>query len=426
MTYNSNNEINNIEKIKYNSNIKSILIAILAVTTIVSTVLLIYLGTTVYETTKRLDSVVNMEKVDITDNKELNDVFNKLIQIDAFYKSFYVGEMDYESLDLILGNALIAAYGDEYGAYFDEEYTKKQLEKNTSSLYGIGILVRAEENKNLYVIESYEGPAKDAGIKKGCIITKVNGKELDLSTTESYNEVISTIKGEIGTTVKITFIDNDGTEHTADVERAEITTTSVTYEIINNDTGYILIREFAGNTDEEFEKALKELKANGIEKVIYDVRGNSGGLLTSVSNMLDLVLPSGNTIYIVDADEKVVETYKSDADMIKFEESVVLVDKDSASASELFAQSLKEFEIATIIGETTFGKGTVCSEYMLSEKDMIMISTYKYLTKSKECIEDIGVKPDIEYVLSKEEASILYKLPLEEDDVIAKALDILH
>lgn len=423
MIYNNETDV---EKIKHNSKIKSVLIYILTITTIVSTVLLMYLGVSVYKTTQKLDSLVNLERLEITDNKELNETFNKLVQIDKYYKMFYVGEIDYDNLELVLGNALITAYGDKYGAYFDEEYTKKQIEKNTSSLYGIGILVRAEEDKHLYVIESYEGPAKEAGIETGCIITKVDGKELDLSTNELYNEVIDTIKGEINTTVEITFIDNEGIEHTVDVKRAEITITSVVYEIINNDTGYVLIREFGGNTDEDFEKALRELKSKGINKVIYDVRGNSGGLLTSVSKMLDLVLPAGETIYIVNANEEVVETHESDRNMIEFEKSIVLVDKNSASASELFAQSLKEFGIATIIGETTFGKGTVCSEYMLSDTDMIMISTYKYLTKSKECLEGIGVKPDIEFVLSEEESDILYKLPLEEDDVIAKALDILY
>ena len=417
-----------IERIKSSSKAKTILLIILMSMLVITTSLLVYLANSVYKTTSKLNSMLNVERYEQSSDKEseFNKVLDKLIEIDKYYELFYVGEIDYEDTALIMGNALIAAYGDKYGAYFDEEYALKQIEKNNSSLYGIGILVRAEENKQLYVIESYDGPAKRAGIEAGCIITKVNGEELDLSTNESYNDVISKIKGELGTSVEITFINNKGVENTVEVEREKVTTTSVNYQIIDDSVGYVLIREFAGNTDEEFEKALKDLKAKGINKVIYDVRGNSGGLLNSVANMIDLILPKGDTIYIVDANDKIVETYKSDNQMIEFEETIVLVDKDSASASELFTQSLKEFEIATVIGETTFGKGTVCSEYELSDNDMIMLSTYKYLTNSKECIEGIGVKPDIEFVLDEDEANILYKLPVEEDDVIAKALDVLY
>lgn len=433
MIYNNQNngfaEYNNeseLEKLKKESNLKTFFIVILIALTIISTSLLVYLSCTVYKTTEKMNSMININRIETSDNDRLNDLFTKLSQIDLYYKMFYVGDIDYDNLELILGNALISAYGDKYGAYFDEEYALKQIEKNNSSLHGIGILVRAEENKQLYVIESYDGPAKRAGIQKGCIITKVNGEELDLSTNELYNEAISKIKGELGTTVEITYINNDGLEVTVDVEREEVTTTSINYEVIHKDVGYVLIREFAGNTDEEFRKALTDLKAKGVNKIIYDVRGNSGGLLSSVADMLDTVLPAEDIIYIVDANDKVVETYKSDKQMIEFDESIVLVDRNSASASELFSQSLKEFGIATVIGETTFGKGTVCSEYMLSDNDMIMISTYKYLTKSKKCIEGVGVEPDIEFILDKDEADILYKLPVEKDDVIAKALDVLY
>lgn len=359
---------------------------------------------------------------------ELDKTYKLLKEIEQYYKSSYIGDMNTEDLELNLANIMIKSFGDKYGMYLTPELAKEENDKINNILYGIGILVRAEINDNtssLYVIDSYnESSAKENGIVSGCQIIEVNNKKLDFNTWK-YEDVINEIKGDIGTKINITFIDNNGKTINKDIERRKLKVETIKYNILQDNTGYIQIREFDRETDEDFKVALDYMKEHNVKNVIYDLRGNTGGLLDTVVNMLDNLLPDVTFLYIQDSNNNILETYKSDSNMYKFN-SICIIDSETASASELFAQTLKENGNCKVVGETSFGKGTVCNIVELSNGGTLQISTFKYLTISKNCVEGIGVIPDVEMKLSEEKESILYKLNIKDDDIIQNSIKLLN
>ena len=394
---------------------------------VIETIFIIIVGIQVLvkvKTNKRLE--VNKSE---TTSEQLDETFETLKEIDEYYSGAYIEDVDYEDLTLKMANALVASYGDKYGIYLDPELSDEQDAELNNTLSGIGVLIRAEEAETddevdrLYVIESYKGSdALEKGIVRGCMITKVNGEEFNFEEV-SYNDVIDKIRGKAGTHVEITFINNDGEEITEDIERRKVETTTVTYKVINNEIGYINIRDFTSNTDEEFRNVLKYMENREIDKLIFDLRDNSGGLLETVVNMLDDLLPAQNLIYIENKDKEIVEVYKSDKKHYDFE-GVCIINENSASASELFVKSLQE-QGHIVIGETSYGKGTVCSVIPLETGGSLQISTYRYLTSSRECVEGIGVIPDIEIKLPEEKEKIQYKLEITEDDLIIQSIKYL-
>lgn len=367
------------------------------------------------------------------ENDKLEDVQKLMNEIENIYETSYVEEIDRTEIDAYVCNALIDAYGDRYAVYRDPGDTASNYNEIGSHVQGMGVLLRAEidddkDDFDLYLIDIYDGsPAEKAGLEIGDKITHVNGKQLSV-TKYKYDEVTKDIKGETGTTFDITYIDAEtGKSETTTVTRANAQTYTVRYSEVELDgekLGYIRIRQFETDTDEQFNEALEYFEARGIYKYIFDLRDNSGGLKETVLSMLDTLLPEGLLFKEIDANGNVAEINMSDSKHKEFE-SITLINDRTASASELFTKALKDFGKTTVVGETSVGKGTVCTTFNLSNGGSVMVSTGKYLTKSEEDIEGVGIKPDYEMKLPKEKAEIDYKLPIEDDDLIDKAKELL-
>lgn len=415
--------------------------------TVITVVLIIYLFISLIIKINEINSTLDKYDervsklsaiVDNDINDELEDAINTLEEISNYYEGLYVNDIDYDNLKLNLVNALIQSYGDKYGEYLTPELAVDSKRQMNNLVYGIGVLVRAElgtdtetdetsktSKDDIYIIDVYEGSgAEEVGITAGCRLTKINGEDINFDE-KSYNDIIDSIRGEENTTVNITYIDTDNKEHTVDVVRKAVTTNTVKYQVLDDNVGYIKIREFNSNTDEEFKEALEYMTENNISNFVFDLRDNPGGLLDSVVNTLDILLPNQTMLYVVDSNGDTVDTYKSDKDCMKFN-SVCLVNENTASAAELFTQTLKDEKLTTVIGTKTYGKGTVCTVLTTSDGGSLQISTNKYLTPSKTCVEGVGVIPDIEMKLSEDKAKISYKLDIKEDDLINKAIDTLN
>lgn len=377
----------------------------------------------------RNTSLLKVEKSE-TSSDEYTKSMEILSEIDKYYKGAYVNDITYDDLTLKMANSLIASYGDKYGVYLDPELAEESNAELNNEISGIGVLIRAElaeteeEIDRLYIIDVYDGSdALEKGMVPGSIITKMNGENFDFSSI-GYNELISQIRGKAGTYVNLTFITPDGEEITADIERKNVETSTINYKVINNNIGYVNIRDFSAKTDEELENVLKYFENRKIEKIIFDLRDNSGGLLDTVVNMLDSLLPEQDLIYIEDKDKEIVETYTSDKKEYNFS-GVCIINENTASASELFVKSLQEAGKVTVVGNTSYGKGTVCSVIPLENGGSLQLSTFKYLTSSKECLEGIGVIPDIEMYLPEEKEAIQYKLDIKDDDIIIESVKLL-
>lgn len=353
---------------------------------------------------------------------ELSNITAMMEEIQSIYEKEYIGEeIDKEQLEdsALLGFTL--GHNDRYGYYMSPTDSKEQANTRKEKLVGIGVEVVYEEGKGYYVSKIYDNsPAKEAGVEVGDYLTSANGTSIE---EVNKDEFIDLVRGEEGTLVNIGIDRENETKH-LEIERQNVRTNSVSSRVMDG-IAYIKIGSFTEYTDEEFIDTINSLTDSGVTKFIFDLRNNTGGAAESVIKMLDYLLPEGLIARFEEKDSKDNIEYYSDKSEINAD-MVVLVNKATASASELFSKALQDYGKATIIGTNTFGKGTVLSTYTLSNGGTLTLSTAKYYTISGEEIEGNGVKLDILIELPLEKEKILYKLNFEEDEQMQKALEILN
>lgn len=317
----------------------------------------------------------------------------KLNEIYSYMYLYYYEDYELEDIQNAMYKGVMEGLDDPYSVYYTkEEY--KDLRISTSGVYyGIG----AGLNQNLNTMEVtvskvYRGtPAEEAGLLNGDKIIKVNDIE---ATSMELSDLVQHIRGEEGTKVHIQ-VYRESTEEMLefDVERRNVVLPSIEGEMLENGIGYIQITEFQSETAAQFETMINELKSQGMKGMIVDVRANPGGYLSTVNKILDMVLPKGLLVYTEDKYGNRQE-YSSDASCFDIP-LVVLVDENSASASEIFAGAIKDYEWGTLVGTTTFGKGIVQNVIPLSDGDALKITTSKYFTPNGNYIHGVGIEPDV-------------------------------
>ena len=284
----------------------------------------------------------------------------KLDVIDRTISDYYLNEdeIDEEKLEEMIYLGYVSGLEEAYSTYYTAEQFTQVMESSSGIYSGIGAYVSQNVNTGIItIVNPFEGaPAANAGIKKDDILFKVEGEEV---TGQDLNMVVAKLKGEEGTTVNVTmYRPSEDTYIDFTVERAVVNVPTVTYKMLENNIGYIQVTEFDEVTVEQFSAAIDDLESQGMEKVIFDLRDNGGGLLTSVCSMLDRILPEELLVYTIDKDGNREEEWAQNPDQIDLP-MVVLVNGNTASASEIFAGTLKDYDKAEIIGTTTFGKGIV-------------------------------------------------------------------
>lgn len=323
-----------------------------------------------------------------------DEAVEKIDEIFTYMNIYYYGEIDKEEIYNSMYSGVLESLGDPYSVYYTpEEY--KDLQVSTSgTYYGIGAGVSQNVNTmEVTITKVYRGtPSEEAGLKNGDKVISVEGID---ATTVEVSELVQYIRGEEGTTVHmVIFRPSTGETLEFDVERRHVVLPSIEGEMLEDGIGYIQITEFQDQTDEQFAQMVNQLKSQGAKGLIIDVRANPGGLLSSVVNLLDQILPKGLLVYVQDKYGN-RDDYTSDALCINMP-IVVLTDENSASASEIFAGALKDYEYATLVGKTTFGKGIVQNIIRLSNGDAMKITTAKYFTPKGNDIHKIGVVPHVE------------------------------
>ena len=347
-------------------------------------------------------------------------VETKLSEILGALSAYYYDEVDQETAAEGLYTGLVDSLGDPYSRYFTKEEYRDYLNSSNGTYYGIGaVLTQNTQTGEISISRVYEGsPANEAGLKAGDVF--VSADEFDAEGAD-LSEFVTHVKGDEGTTVKITVL-RDGKEKTFTVERRKVEVPTVEHQMLQGNTGYIEILEFDAVTTDQFETALEDLKKQGMTSLIVDLRDNPGGMVTSVTEILDTILPKGLLVYTQDKDGNKKE-YKSDKRELGLP-LAVLVNENSASASEIFAGAVKDYEYGTIIGTTTFGKGIVQVLTPLSDGSAIKVTTAKYFTPNGNYIHGVGIDPDIElefeYQGDEDEDYDIMK-----DNQVLKALEIL-
>ncbi len=347
---------------------------------------------------------------------EIEDKLNSLqVVIDNYY--LYDDEIDVDEMVEGIYKGYVDALDEDYTVYYTaEEYA--DLMESTSGVYsGIGVMVSQDAVTGVItVLRPFEGaPGAEAGILKDDVIYKVGGVEV---TGTDLDTVVSWIKGEEGTSVDIeVYRPSEDRYITFSVERRSVETPMTEYEMLENDIGYIAIYEFEETTYDQFDSAADDLTKQGMKGLIIDLRDNPGGLLNSATDVLDRILPPSNLlVYTKDKNDETVDEYYSGKNDRISVPIVVLINENTASASEIVSGCLQDYEAATIVGTTSFGKGIVQYIIPLSDGSAIKLTSARYYTPNGRNIHGTGIEPDV---------TVESDPDTETDEQLEKACEIL-
>ena len=361
---------------------------------------------------------VTSEKLDL----DLSKVKRKTGEIEALINAYYLDEIDAQQIEDTLYTGMVAGLDDPYSVYYTQEQLESMEEATSGEYSGIGATLSQDpDTKEISVVSCFEGtPAEEAGLQPGDVITGWNGNPV---SDMELSELVSKIKTDPDEHLTLS-IERDGEELEVELTRRAVEVPTVEYEMLGDQIGYIRLLEFDEVTAQQFEEAMSDLESQGIEKLIIDVRNNPGGVLQTVCDMLDQLLPEGMIVYTEDKNGKRTE-YTSDEEHQFTKPLAVRVNGNSASASEIFAGAIQDYGMGTIVGTTTFGKGIVQKIFYLSDGTGLKLTMAKYYTPKGHDIHKKGIQPDVEVELDEDlqnQSSISH----EEDNQLKKAISILQ
>lgn len=317
----------------------------------------------------------------------------KLKYITGLINYYYYEDPDPKALGEGVYKGVMEGLKDPYSVYYTKNEYEDMMIDTTGNYAGIGaVLSKNIETGQVTVISIYKGtPAEKAGLQAGDIIVSVDGHR---GESEELDSFVRHIRGEEGTKIVLEY-EREGKQDVVEITRAEVKVPSVEHEMLPGNIGYIAIADFSSNTKEQYDEAMKDLQAQGMKAVVFDLRYNGGGLVDSVVEILDEILPEGTTVYMEDKNGKRTD-YTSDGEHYLDMPIAVLTSKNTASAAEIFAGAIRDYEYGTLIGTKTYGKGIVQTTVPLSDGSAIKITIASYFTPSGECIHKKGIKPDVE------------------------------
>lgn len=347
----------------------------------------------------------------------------KLEQLESLIGERFIGEADMEAVADAAADAMVTATGDRWSYYIPASEYESYREQMANAYVGVGITIQVtEENEGFQIVAvTAGGPAEEAGLMVGDLLVMVN--EQDVRGMET-SDVRNLVRGEEGTCISMTVL-RQGVVKELEVERRKVETPVATYEMLEDNVGLVSIDNFDSRCADETIAAIEALLDNGAEKLIFDVRNNPGGYASELVKVLDYLLPEGELFRTVNYKGEENVDY-SDEDHLDIP-MAVLVNGSSYSAAEFFAAALSEYDVATVIGEQTTGKGYFQTTYQLNDGSAVALSIGKYFTPKGKSLADVGITPGVVVTVDEETASAIYYdiLAPEEDPQIQAALKAL-
>lgn len=343
----------------------------------------------------------------------------KLDLLNDYFDAYYMGDINSDEYEDAVARGALHGIGDKYAEYYSAEEFSEFMDSISGNYAGIGVSIAPNDEGQIEIYKVFEGaPAEEAGLLIGDIIIEANG----VKDFETPDDVVAVVRGEPGSTVDIK-VKRKEEEISFTLERRNIEVPSVEYKMLEDDLGYIEISNFDIATVNQFNGALDALEADGMKGVILDLRDNPGGDYSTVVAMADRVLPEGVIISTKDKDGNVKSENSDEAHKLTIP-CVVIVNENSASASELFAGAIQDYGIATIVGTVTYGKGVVQSIYSLPDGSGMKFTTEAYYTPKGRDIDGVGITPDVIVELPEDvfEDGIIDEA---EDVQLQKAIEIL-
>lgn len=347
----------------------------------------------------------------------------KIEYLEKLIDQEYLGEVDNDEMAEGVYAGLVYGLGDVYSRYYTADEYAQETASTDGAYAGIGVSIQKNKNGGVQIAECYEGgPGADAGLQTGDVITAINDTDV---TDMELSDVVSLIRENKDKTIVLTvFRENEEKSREISVDVTDVELPSVFGEMLDKKTGYIQITQFTGVTPQQYKDMFTELKDKGMERLVIDLRDNPGGLLTSVCDILREILPEGLIVYTEDKDGNREEETCDGKNKLNMP-LAVLVNENSASASEIFAGAVQDHGVGTIVGTTTYGKGVVQELRQLSDGSAVKLTVSNYYTPNGNSINKVGIKPDVEVKL----ASVLLnkdEITHEEDNQLQKALNVIE
>lgn len=347
--------------------------------------------------------------------------YSKVKEIDRLVsRNYYYEIADEEELADFIASGYMYGLGDPYAAYYNDDETEVSNMSNRGAKIGIGAtVIKSDDMMYVYQVDR-DGPADKSGILPGDYIIGVDGSYVSVV---GFDEISEAIQGEVGTSCVITLLRGEE-EMDVTVVREEFEITTVYYRMINK-TGYLNITRFNDKTAEQMIAAIEEMRRNGAENLIFDLRYCGGGLVDPTAQALDYLLPKGNIISATYADGRHKVLHTSDEQELDMP-MAVLTSGSTASAAELFAAAIRDYEKGVLVGTTTYGKGVMQHTYTLSDGTSVKFTTGEFQPPCGVGFDGVGVEPDIVVELSEEQQENYYMLNEENDPQLIAALEQLN
>ena len=349
--------------------------------------------------------------------QEKESMYSKLSELDKYVRANYYGDIQDPTLFDMISYGYILGTGDRNATYYTAKQYTELLEVQSGNIVGVGVDVVKDTSGYARITQVYAGsPAEELGLQVGGFITAIDGADVKNLTREN---VLARLQGESGTEVVISYMspDNETADYT--VIRSKYVIPSVEYQMMEDAVGYIRIIQFDSTTLNQFSQAVNDLTGQGAVALMFDLRGNGGGVLSAAVDCIDLLVPKGDIVYAEDKNGERTLMGESDESSVDLP-MVVLVDGTTASSAELFAASLREFSGAQLVGQTTYGKGTIQAEpHRMSDGSAVVVTVAKMITGAGSTFDGTGLTVDIEVA---PDASADASTPIESDTQAIRAL----
>ena len=343
--------------------------------------------------------------------------------MESYLEKYYVEDFDESLVEEMLYSGMVAGVGDRYTYYLPKENLDQYMENANGNFDGVGIEVYLNQENEVVISHVMEGqPAEEAGLKEDDIIVGVDGEDM---RGKMVSDVAAKIRGKAGTEVTIEVL-RKSVDKTLEftMERKVVEVESVKSRMMQGDIGYISISGFKENTYDQFKTALDGLQEQGMKGLVLDIRNNPGGLVKSVYQIGEELLPEGTMVYTLDKKEKRSDL-KCDTEYLDIP-LVVLVNENSASAAEILSGAVKDTERGTLVGVQTFGKGLVQRLFTLPDGSGLNVTIQKYYTPNGTSIHGVGVAPDVTVELPEAyQNTSLGMIPEGQDSQLQKALEVM-
>lgn len=363
---------------------------------------------------------LNSYNTKIASTEKYDGVYQKLKEMDATVRGNYIGEIDNDALEWAIINGYVSGIGDKYASYMTADLYHDYQQTNSGVINGAGFEAEEDGSGYLKITRIYKNSSADTnGIRVDDMITEIDGKSLLSMNTET---ALKRISGDVGTTISLRLVSN-GEERSVTLIRQQIDVESVTYKMINDNIGYIKITYFNAKTPEQFSAAFNSLNSSGAKAFIFDVRHNSGGLMSAVKPMLNRLIPAAAVAtaeYTNGVRKTLIETDSEESVTLPI---TVLVDGSTSSAAEVFAVGLRDEQGSTLIGTQTAGKAALQSTYEFWDGSALVLTTANIIPSRSERFDGVGLKPD--YTIELPAEAHYETISQDADTQLLKAIEIL-